>query len=232
MLRIKDIAFFQMLFSSDALFLSSVMGEWCLIIIQGEQKRRIEMKANDLFEDAKRLFIEGKLRECAVEFTKAAEAGYDQKISYLSRGAAYLKLREADNAIADFSKVISLDEKNSRAYYFRGMAHAQKKDFSKAAEDFSKAIELKPDDGASLFARGASYLEMGRIDEAAEDIRNATNFLAATVQGYADMIGDRTHLDKVLAILEGERRQDSFDISESEFETIKAMMEEAVSSEV
>lgn len=189
------------------------------------------MMANELFEDAKRLFVEGKLRESAEAFTKAADAGYDRRISYLSRGAAYLKLREADKAIADFSRVIALDDKGPRAYYYRGMSHSQKKDYSKAVEDFSKAIELKPDDGASLFARGASYLEMGKIDEAAEDIRNATNYLTATVQGYADTIGDRTHLEKVLAILEGERRQDSFDINESEFETVKAMLKEAVSTE-
>jgi tetratricopeptide (TPR) repeat protein len=189
------------------------------------------MKANDLFENAKSLFVEGKFRESAEAFTKAAEAGYDRSISYLSRGAAYLKLREADNAIADFSSVIVLDEKSPRAYYYRGMSHAQNKDYSKAVEDFSKAIELKPDDGASIFARGASYLEMGKIDEAAEDIRNATNYLAATVQGYADTIGDKTHLDKILAILEGETRQDSFDINDSEFESIKATLEEAVSTE-
>lgn len=190
------------------------------------------MNANDIFEDAKRLFVEGKFRESAEAFTTAATAGYDQKVSYLSRGAANLKLHKPDNAIADFSIVIALDERNHRPYYYRGMAYAQKKDYDKAAADFSKAIELKPDDGASIFARGASYLEMGKVDEAAEDIRNATNYLHAGLQGYADTIGDRTHLDKVLAILEGERRQDSVDINDSEFETIKSMLKEAVSSEV
>jgi tetratricopeptide (TPR) repeat protein len=189
------------------------------------------MKANDIFEDAKRLFVEGKLKESAEAFTRAAKAGYDGKISYLSRGAAYLKLRDADSAITDFSSVIAMDEKSPRAYYYRGMAYAQKKDYVKAVEDFSKAIELKPDDGASIFARGASYLEIDKVDEAAEDIRNATNYLTAAVQGYADTIGDRTHLHKVLAILEGERRQDKLDINESEFETIKAMLEEAVGAE-
>ena len=193
-----------------------------------DDERRIIMKANDLFEGAKRLFVEGKFRESAGAFTKAAAAGYDQKISYLSRGAAYLKLKEADNAIDDFSTAITLDERSPRAHYYRGMAYAQKKDYGRAVEDFSKALELKPDDGASMFARGASYLEMGKIEEAGEDIRNATNYLTAGVQGYADTIGDRTHLDKVLAILEGEKRQENFNINESEFETIKAMLEEAV----
>ena len=62
------------------------------------------MKANDFFEDAKRLFVEGKLKESISTFTKAADAGYDRKTSYLSRGAAYLKLQEADAAIADLSQ--------------------------------------------------------------------------------------------------------------------------------
>jgi tetratricopeptide (TPR) repeat protein len=153
-------------------------------------------------------------------------------MSYLSRGAAYLKLKEADDAVDDFSAAITLDDRSPRSYYYRGMAYAQKKDYAKAVEDFSRALALKPDDGASMFARGASYLEMGKIDEAGEDIRNATNYLTADLQGYADLIGDRTHLDKVLAILEGERRQDNFELNESEFETVRAMLEESVGAEV
>ncbi len=215
---------------------------WCIAPLSGSMlpvsmsvdvvdERRNTMKANDIFEGAKRLFVEGKFRESAGAFTKAAAAGYDQKISYLSRGAAYLKLKEAENAIDDFSTAIALDKRNPRAYYYRGMAYAKKKDYGRAAEDFSKVLELKPDDGAAMFARGASYLEMGKIDEAGEDIRNATNYLNAGVQGYADMLGDRTHLDKVLAVLEGEKRLENFDINESEFETIKTLLEESVAAE-
>ncbi len=189
------------------------------------------MEANDFFEEAKRLFVQGKIRESIEAFTKAAAAGYDPVISFLSRGAAYLKLKEADNAIADFSSIIAMGQKSPRAYYYRGMAYAQKKDHEKAIEDFTRAVELKPDDGASLFARGAAYLEMGKIDEAADDIRRATNHLQAAVQGYADTIGDRTHLDRILAVLEGERREGAFDLNEAEFASIKEMLEEAVSAE-
>jgi tetratricopeptide (TPR) repeat protein len=189
------------------------------------------MKANDLFEDGKRYFVEGKLRDSIAAFTKAAEGGFEQKISYLSRGAAYLKLKEADSAISDFSNVIALDGKDARAYYYRGMAYAQKKDYGKAVDDFTKAVELKPDEGAFLFARGASYMELGKNDEAGEDIRNATNYLEATVQGYVDTIGDRTHLHRVLAILEGERRREMLALDESEYETIKGMLEEGVGAE-
>ena len=183
------------------------------------------MGAQDLFEEGKRLFVEGKLNESIESFTKAAEAGHDPTISFLSRGAAHLKLREADQAIADFSRVIDAGKTSPRAYYYRGMAHAQKKDFENAVADFSRAIELKPTDGASIFARGAAYMEMGKIQEAGEDIKNATNYLDAASQGYADMIGDRTHLHKILAILEGERASGELSLSDAEFESIRRMIE-------
>lgn len=183
------------------------------------------MEAENFFEDGKRLFVEGKINESIESFTKAAEAGYDPTIIFLSRGAAHLKLGEADHAIADFSRVIDTDKNNPRAYYFRGMAHARKKDFEKAVSDFSRAIEMKPTDGASIFARGASYIELGKIQEAGEDIRNATNYLDAASQGYADMIGDRTHLHKILAILEGERTSGELSLSDAEFESIRRMIE-------
>jgi tetratricopeptide (TPR) repeat protein len=189
------------------------------------------MGANDFFEEGKRLFVEGKLEESINAFTKALEAGYDAKISYLSRGAAYLKLREADQAIGDFSKAIELDNSSARSYYYRGMACAQKKDFEKAVADFSKAIDLKPDDGASIFARGASYIELGKLEDAGRDIKNAANYLAAAVQGYASTIGDRTHLDRVLAVLEGERRTETLDINEDELETIRQWLKGGVSGQ-
>jgi tetratricopeptide (TPR) repeat protein len=165
------------------------------------------MKANDFFEDGKRYFVEGNLRDSIEAFTKAADGGFD------------------------FSRVVDLDGKNARAFYYRGMAYAQRKDYDKAVDDFTRAIELKPNEGSFLFARGASYMELGKSEEAGEDIRNATNYLEATVQGYVDTIGDRTHLHKVLAILEGERRSETLAVDESEFDAIKAMLMEGAEVE-
>ena len=68
---------------------------------------------------------------------------------------------------------------------------------------------------------GLLISNLGKLEKAGKDIKNAANYLAAAVQGYASTIGDRTHLDKVLAVLEGERRAETLDINEDELETIK-----------
>jgi tetratricopeptide (TPR) repeat protein len=180
------------------------------------------METNEFFEAGKRLFVEGRMEECIDSFTKALESGYDPKMSHLSRGAAYIKLKESDKALEDFDKVIGLDKNNARAYYYRGMANTQKKDFKKAVADFSKAIELRPDDGASFFARAASLIELGDNEKAVADIKNAANYLAAAVQGYASTIGDKPLIcgARFSSVLEGEKGKD-LEINEVEQETIK-----------
>jgi tetratricopeptide (TPR) repeat protein len=189
------------------------------------------METSEFFEAGKRLFVEGKMEESIDSFTKALESGYDPKMSYLSRGAAYIKLKEPDKALEDFDKAIGLDKNNARAYYYRGLANTQKKDFEKAVTDFSKGLNSRSDDGASFFARAASLIELGDHEKAVADIKNAANYLAAAVQGYASTIGDRTHLDKVLAVLEGERREKTLDINEDELETIKKWLTGGISKE-
>jgi tetratricopeptide (TPR) repeat protein len=104
------------------------------------------------------------------------------------------------------------------------MAYTNKEDFEKAVADFSTAIELKP--ASALFARGASYIRMNRLEEGGADIKNAVNYSEAAVQGYADTIGDRTHLDRVLAVLEGERRAPALAINDAEFEMIRKLLTE------
>jgi tetratricopeptide (TPR) repeat protein len=66
------------------------------------------MTGNELFEQAQRLFVEGKHGESIEKFTEALKAGFEPGMTYLSRGAAYLKMNGADKAIEDFTRGITL----------------------------------------------------------------------------------------------------------------------------
>jgi hypothetical protein len=54
------------------------------------------MEAKQIFEEGQMLFIEGKVKESVEAFSKAIEAGADPFMAHLSRGAAYLRLRDVD----------------------------------------------------------------------------------------------------------------------------------------
>lgn len=182
------------------------------------------MVPNESFERAQRLFLEGRHRESIDSFTKALETGSEQVITYLSRGAAYLKLNEPDKAIADFTRAIEANPGNPSAYYYRGVAHMAGDEYEKALPDLNKTIELKPDHRAAIFARGMAKVSMGKREEGAQDIKSAMIYAEAAVQGFADAIGWRTQIEKVIATLEGERRPETMVLSDEEMRTLKQLL--------
>jgi tetratricopeptide (TPR) repeat protein len=182
------------------------------------------MAAEESFEQAQRLFIEGKHRESLDKFTEALDAGYEPGITYVSRGAAYLKINEPDKAIEDFTRGIEADPEKANAYYYRGAAHMAKEEYEKAIADMNCATELKPDYRAAIFARGLAEVSIGRKEEGASDIKTAMTHAEAEVQGFADTYGWRTQIEKVVAALEGERRPETMILSDKEMEELKKLL--------
>lgn len=184
------------------------------------------MQAREQFMEAQRLLIEGKHAESVEAFTKAIEMGSEPFISYLSRGAAYIQLKEADKAIEDFTRAIGAKPDNFRPYYYRGAAYMVKEDYKSAIKDFTKVIELNPDHGASFFARGTCFTQLGLDEEAERDIKTAITYSEAAVQGFIDSYGIlRTQFDSVMAFLSGERSP-GMRLTEEETEKLRKWLQE------
>src|SRR4051794_13632577 len=64
--------------------------------------------------------------------------------AYKSRGIAWARKGNQDQAIADFSQAIRLTPQNAIAYYNRGTAWGRKGSTGKAIADFNEAIRLNP----------------------------------------------------------------------------------------
>src|SRR5207245_4180220 len=62
---------------------------------------------------------------------------YNQAIAIVFRGIAWMRQREFDAAIADFSQAISLDSNYTPTLVNRCMAHRLKGEFDRAIEDLS-----------------------------------------------------------------------------------------------
>jgi tetratricopeptide (TPR) repeat protein len=180
------------------------------------------MNPDDLLKEAQLLFVDGKDRESIEGFSKAIEAGADQYICYLSRGAAHLKLKEVDDAINDFSKAIDANNKSARAYFYRGLSYMDKNEYEKAAEDFSHALERKTDYAMAKFSRAVAYARMNKTEEASQEMLAIIPQMEENIQAFADSYGIvRTEMWKVLAQLSGERPYPTVELGEKEMETIK-----------
>lgn len=161
------------------------------------------MNQKELFENAQRLFIEGKLSESIIRFSEAMEAGEKTEIAYLSRGVAYLRSNEKEKAIDDFSSAVDMNNHNTRAHFYRGIAYMTNEKFREAIWDFDITIFLQPENGAAFFARGTAYAQIGDDIEAARDIKKAIMYSESDTQELADTIGlFRTQLDKVMMIMD------------------------------
>jgi tetratricopeptide (TPR) repeat protein len=171
------------------------------------------MKASrDIFEDAQRLLIDGKFKESIEAFTRAINSGEKSEISFLSRGVAYLRNRETDKAIDDFSEAVHLDDRSVRAHFYRGVA--------------------LPDHGAAYFARGAAFAQLGNDELATKNIKTALTFSESSVYGLQETLGLwRTEFDKAISIASGQKKMPEMTLSHDEYHRIMNWLEKGYKEE-
>ncbi len=94
----------------------------------------------------------------------------DAAIAYLTRGKALAAKQDFDDAIADYSKALTIDPKYAYALEMRGQAYYGKKDFSHAISDLSDAVDkgfpAYDDLGNAYFATGDFDRAIANYDEA------------------------------------------------------------------
>jgi Tfp pilus assembly protein PilF len=62
--------------------------------------------------------------------------------AYLERGNCYLSIKDYNNALADFNKVIQMEPTNDQAYMLRGVVYRQTEDYLIAIENWKQAKKL------------------------------------------------------------------------------------------
>jgi Flp pilus assembly protein TadD len=199
----------------------------------GDRTRRESgMDAKEDFQQGQMHFMKDEMGPAVEAFTRALEKGHDPVMSHLSRGTAYVKMKESLKAVGDFTKVLELEPDNARARLFRGAALMSLERFEEAIPDLTRATELKPDDGRAFLARSTCYAQVGREDEAALDLKQALLYATAAVEGFVDTMGIvRTQFDRAMALMTGERKAPSIELTEEELAKLKEWLKEEVSED-
>ena len=93
--------------------------------------------------------------------------------AYILRGLAYAAKDRLDDALADFSKAISLTPTDERPFILRAAVFQQKKDYDKAIADYTQALNRKPDSVDLMLDRGLCYASKEDDDKALADFDRA-----------------------------------------------------------
>lgn len=109
--------------------------------------------------------------------TMVIEAGTGPKEglawAYRIRGSEYLKNRDFDRAVADYSQVVQLYPQDRNAYICRGEANRYKRDFDQAIADYTQAIDIDPNDGLAYVNRAVAYSQKDDFGHAFVDYARA-----------------------------------------------------------
>lgn len=106
---------------------------------------------------------------------------------YLKRGNIYFNLHQFDQAVADFSQALSLDDQLDQAYYGRGMALARDGKIQAGIADLTVYIQRHPQDSNARTKRGVRYIWAKQLAEAKRDLTAAIQLNPQNAEAHDDL---------------------------------------------
>ncbi len=94
------------------------------------------------FRSGEELDARDELQGAIDEYSEALRLNPWHIPSHMSRGRAYVRLRQFEPAILDFGEAIRLDPEHAPAYGNRAFAYGQLDMHTKAQQDFNQALDL------------------------------------------------------------------------------------------
>lgn len=131
-------------------------------------------------------FLNGNFEESIEILSEAAELDPGRKLTFISRGSAYLKMNLLEEALDDFNHAIEIDPDYARAFHLRGLVEEKRGEDARALEDFNRAIEIDPEYGAACHSRATLHIKMGNEDLAMEDITMVKHLTHKNIETFAN----------------------------------------------
>ncbi|MCL1930870.1 MAG: tetratricopeptide repeat protein [Treponema sp.] len=130
---------------------------------------------DDLLLDALYAHNKNQFDEAVALYTRILELKPKDSICsliYKHRGMAEFAQSRYDDAIADFTRALDLEESYRIAYY-RGVVYSVLKRYAEAIDDFTLGLKINPYQAFCLFRRGQAYYHIGDYPQALADCEAA-----------------------------------------------------------
>jgi len=114
---------------------------------------------------------ESELAQAAQTKSRAPEAGPPvEAMLNLQQGMNYLRARDFDNAIQEFTIAIRKYPNFDVAYSNRSVAYMQQQKFNKAMDDLQKAVEINPNNPTVHYNFTALYSLQNQLDRSLDSL--------------------------------------------------------------
>jgi tetratricopeptide (TPR) repeat protein len=168
--RVEDYESFRHAVSSD-------LGQFLSLenTVAGTPAAPADMKADDLVESGRAAIANNNLPLAVTLLKRATEVDAKNKYAWNMLAAAYMGMRQNDDAIAALKKQIEINPYDEYAYNALGRAYWQERKYDDAATAFNKQIEINPLDKFAHAGLGSMYSEWKKYDLAAAELEKATS---------------------------------------------------------
>ncbi len=140
------------------------------------------------FKAARAAVGAGNLDEAIRLYTKVIQSksisGRNLALTYFSRARVYDRKRDADRAIADYTRAIRIRPNYADAYTNRGIWYRRKGLHDKAIADYTRALKIKPKDADIYNNRGVAYKNMRQYGKAIADYTRAIDLNPKYASSY------------------------------------------------
>jgi tetratricopeptide (TPR) repeat protein len=129
--------------------------------------------ADDCYQATLKVDDAAIIRICSQALDKGGLSESDRSITLSNRGLGYLRNKEYDKSIIDFSDALLINAKNAYAFNSRGDAWLQKSNYERALADFDEALKVDSAFTGAIYNRGLTFERQGNLKGAIEEYRKA-----------------------------------------------------------
>ncbi|MGE0341089.1 MAG: tetratricopeptide repeat protein [Xanthobacteraceae bacterium] len=127
----------------------------------------------DCFQATLKTDDQAIIRICTQALDRGGLNDRTRSITLSNRGLGYLRSKDFDKSIIDFSEALLIDPKNAFSFNFRGEAWREKGNFDRALADFEDALGVDPGFTAAFYNRGLTYERQGNPTAARAEYQRA-----------------------------------------------------------
>lgn len=129
--------------------------------------------ADDCYQATLKTDDQAIIRTCTQALDKGGLDDRTRSITLSNRGLGFLRSKEFDKSIIDFSEALLIDSKNAYSFNFRGEAWREKGNFDRALADFEDALIIDAAFTGALYNRGLTYERQGNQNAARSEYQKA-----------------------------------------------------------
>ncbi len=129
--------------------------------------------SNDCYQATLKTDDQAIIRICTQALDRGGLDDRTRSITLSNRGLGYLRSKDYDKSIIDFSEALLINPKNAFSFNFRGEAWREKGNFDRALADFEDALEIDAGFTAALYNRGLTFERQGNPTAARAEYQKA-----------------------------------------------------------